>query len=246
MRVVHAHTGRAARARLETAGNLPGPAAEGQGEMASEYDPFLAPARARFESSNLELARGLFAEASSPYLSSPLPWAAWAVILPVTALATPLAAGRFDWAGVLLLWSFAILLGGAFELTAIRRTAAVPGTARETVSTPLASWAFGVQGNLSLVAISLSFLLLWVDQAWALPGLWLLLLGHSFVTLGGLSFPPLRQAGLIYQIGGVAALWPRGAPLLVLAVTTCAANLWMALALRRRQRTQPAPATPLP
>ena len=108
--------------------------------------------------------------------------------------------------------------------------------AAETVSTPLASWAFGIQGNLSLVSIALSFFLLWIDQAWALPGLWLLLLGHSFVTLGGLAFRPLRQAGLLYQIGGVAALWPRGAPLLVLAVTTCAANLWMALAVSRRPR----------
>jgi hypothetical protein len=197
--------------------------------MTSEYDPFLAPSRPRFESSNLELARRLFADASGPYLASPLPWMAWACILPATALLTPIAAGRSSWVGVLLLWSFAILIGGAFELGAIRRVAA------ETVSSPLASWAFGVQGNLSLVSIALSFFLLWIDQAWALPGLWLLLLGHSFVTLGGLAFPPLRQAGLLYQIGGVAALWPRGAPLVVLAVTACGANLWMALAVSRRR-----------
>ncbi len=110
------------------------------------------------------------------------------------------------------------------------------------VSTPLASWAFGVQGNLSLVCIALSFLLLWVGQAWALPGLWLLLLGHSLVTLGGLAFPPMRHAGLVYQIGGVAALWPGGEPMLVLAVTTGAANVWMALTLRaqvRRWGTRP-------
>ncbi len=54
----------------------------------SEYDPFLAPARPRFESSNLDLARGLFAEASRPYLVSPLPWLAWACILPAAAFLT--------------------------------------------------------------------------------------------------------------------------------------------------------------
>lgn len=198
--------------------------------MSSEYDPFLAPARRRFESSNLEAARALFADASRPYLASALPWASWAVILPATAIATEAIARAFDWIGVLLLWSLAILLGGAFELIAIRRRSV------ETVSTALASWAFGVQGNLSLVAIALSFFLLWVERAWALPGLWLLLLGHSFYTLGGLSLAALRQAGLIYQVGGVAALWPRGEPLMVLAVTTLLANAWMAFAIARRSR----------
>jgi hypothetical protein len=197
--------------------------------MPSEYDPFLAPGRPRFESSNLEAARGLFREASGPYLASPVPWLAWSIILPAAALATPAVARAFDWVGVLLSWSVAILLGGVFELTAIRRSN------HELVSTPLASWAFGVQGNLSLVTIALSFFLLWVESAWALPGLWLLLLGHSFVTLGGLSFPPLRTAGLIYQVGGVAALWPRGEPLAVLALTAIGANLWMAAAVWRRR-----------
>ena len=159
--------------------------------MTSEYDPFLAPARPRFESSNLDLARGLFAEASRPYLLSPLPWLAWACILPAAAFLTASSARRFGWVGVLLLWSFAILIGGAFELGAVRRATG------EMVSTPLASWAFGVQGNLSLVCIALSLLLLWVGQAWALPGLWLLLLGHSLVSLGGLAFPPMRHAGLM-------------------------------------------------
>ena len=197
--------------------------------MTSEYDPFLAPARTRFESSNLEHARALFRDASGPYLASPLPWVAWSAILPAAALATPPTGRAFDWVGVLLLWSVAILLGGVFELGAIRRSNL------ELVSTPLASWAFGLQGNLSLVTIALSFFLLWAGNAWALPGLWLLLLGHSFVTLGGLAFPPLRTAGLIYQVGGVAALWPHGEPLLVLAVTTASANLWMASAVWRRR-----------
>jgi hypothetical protein len=197
--------------------------------MPSEYDPFLAPARPQFESSNLEVARGLFRDASGPYLASPLPWLAWSIILPTAALLTPAVARAFDWVGVLLSWSIAILLGGVFELTAIRRSS------QEVVSTPLASWAFGVQGNLSLVTLALSFFLLWLESAWALPGLWLLLLGHSFVTLGGLAFQPLRTAGLISQVGGVAALWPRGEPLVVLAITAAGANLWMANAVRRRR-----------
>jgi hypothetical protein len=203
--------------------------------MTSEYDPFLAPARPRFESSNLDLARGLFAEASRPYLVSPLPWLAWAGILPAAALLTPTLLRRFEWIGVLLLWSFAILIGGGFELAALRRSAG------EMVSTALASWAFGVQANLSLVSIALSLLLLWIEAAWALPGLWLLLLGHSLVILGGLAFAPMRVAGLVYQIGGVAALWPRGEPLLVLAITTGAANLWMAAAVARQVRRVGAP-----
>jgi len=38
------------------------------------------------------------------------------------------------------------------------------------------------------VALALSALLVWQDLAWALPGLWLLLLGHSFYMLGGIAF----------------------------------------------------------
>ena len=105
------------------------------------------------------------------------------------------------------------------------------------VASPPVSCLGGVQGNLSMVAVCLSLFLVWLSAAWALPSLWLLVLGHSFVSLGGLSFAGLRQAGLLYQLGGVVALWPGGEPLLVLAVTTFVANLWMARAVRRRQRS---------
>jgi len=101
---------------------------------------------------------------------------------------------------------------------------------------PLATWALRTQGNLSLVAVGLSVLLVWQDLAWALPGVWLLLLGHSFYVLGGIAFRPFRAYGLLYQVGGVAALWPGGAPLPVFALTTAAANLWMSYAVWRERR----------
>jgi hypothetical protein len=101
---------------------------------------------------------------------------------------------------------------------------------------PLATWALRTQGNLSLVAVALSVLLVWQDLAWALPGVWLLLLGHSFYVLGGIAFQPFRAYGLLYQVGGVAALWPGGAPLPVFALTTAAANLWMSWAVWRERR----------
>jgi hypothetical protein len=68
------------------------------------------------------------------------------------------------------------------------------------------------------------------------PGLWLLLLGHSFYVLGGIAFRPFRAYGLLYQIGGVAALWPGSAPLPLFALTAAAGNLWMAYAVWRESR----------
>lgn len=102
-----------------------------------------------------------------------------------------------------------------------------------TRSTPLAAWVLRLQGNLSLVALALSVFLLWQDLAWALPGLWLLLLGHSFYMLGGLAFEPFRVCGILFQLGGVVALWPYGKPLLAFAVAAFAGNLWMAAGVWR-------------
>ena len=109
-----------------------------------------------------------------------------------------------------------ILLGGAVEILAIRRVR------RADRRSTLAAWVLRLQGNLSFVALVLSALLIWQDLAWALPGLWLLLLGHSFYMLGGLAFEPFRTCGLIYQLGGLAALWPGGSPLGVFAAATAA------------------------
>jgi hypothetical protein len=150
--------------------------------------------------------------------------------LPAAALATPAVFRLAGASGVLFVWSGTILLGGAVEILAIRRSG------REAAGGTLASWVLRLQGNLSLVALALSVLLIWQDLAWALPGLWLLLLGHSFYTLGGLAFEPFRVCGLIYQVGGLLALWPDGWPLAAFAATTAAGNLWMGIGVWREQR----------
>lgn len=195
--------------------------------MPSEYDP-LFPARRNLEArDDLEPVRELFQAAGRPFLRSPVSWFAWAVILPLAALCTPVAFRMGGPTWVLFTWSGAILLGGAVEIVGIRRSG--PGV----TGTPLASWALRVQGNLSLVALALSILCLWLDLPWVLPGIWLLLLGHSFYALGGLSFDAFRVCGILYQIGGLAALWPDGHPLLAFAVATALGNLWMGAAIWR-------------
>ena len=178
----------------------------------------------------MEPVRESFRAASRPFLQSPISWFAWSALLPGAALATPLALRFAGPSGVLFTWSGTILLGGAIEFLGIRGRSVPTGT--------LAAWVLRLQGNLSLVALALSVLLVWQDLAWALPGLWLLLLGHSFYMLGGLAFEPMRVCGLIYQIGGVAALWPAGYPLEVFAVATAAGNLWMGLAVWRERVTE--------
>jgi hypothetical protein len=144
---------------------------------------------------------------------------------------------RFGFSGVLFTWSAVILLGGTLEILAIRRCR------RESGTSTLASRVLRLQGNLSFVALALSVVLIWQDLAWVLPGLWLLLLGHSFYMLGGFAFEPFRVCGLIYQVGGVAALWPallgNNSPLTVFAVSTAVGNLWVALGVWRARRYSP-------
>ena len=197
--------------------------------MGSEYDPVVPEAPPGVADDDLERVQAHFRAASRPYLASPWSWLAWALVLPGAALATPPLFARFGAAGVLFLWSAAILVGGAIEVGGIFGRGA-------RGSTPLASWALRVQGNLSLVAVALSLLLLVRDLAWVLPGLWLLLLGHSLYLMGGLAFAPLRTCGVIYQLGGLAALWPRLGPLAVFALTTAIGNLYLAAAVWRDRR----------
>ena len=133
---------------------------------------------------------------------------------------------------MLFAWSAVILLGGAVEVAMIRRSG------RKEMGSTLAAWVLRLQGNLSFVALALSALLVWQDLAWALPGLWLLLLGHSFYMLGGLAFPPFRACGLLYQLGGLIALWPGGNPLLAFAAATAVGNLWMGIGVLRENRRE--------
>lgn len=195
----------------------------------SEYDPIgwrRRPSPADEEA--FERLRLRFQEAASPYLTYPWSWLTWAVLLPAAALATFRLGGELGFAGLLFLWSGTILVGGAVEAGVLLRTL------RST--SPIASWALRVQGNLSLVALLLSGLLVWRGEAWALPGVWLLLIGHSFFQLGGLSFPALRRYGVAYQLGGAAALALAAYALPIFAATTATANLGLAWAVWRRRR----------
>lgn len=204
----------------------------------TEYDPLFSSPRAGID--DLEPVRERFRAASRPFLQNPISWFAWSALLPGAALATPLAMRLAGPSGVLFTWSGVILLGGLIEFLGIRRSG------QKAPSGTLAAWVLRLQGNLSLVALALSVLLVWQDLAWALPGLWLLLLGHSFYMLGGLAFEPFRACGILYQIGGLAALWPDGYPLEVFAVTTAAGNLWMGLGVWRAQREEAGQAGPSP
>lgn len=197
--------------------------------MSSEYEPLFG-GRDGEEADDLDVVRERFARASRPFLRAPWTWLAWAAILPSAALATRTVAARWGPAGVLLLWSGAILAGGAVEAAAIARAG------RRAPRSPLSAWVLRIQGNTSLLAVLLSALLLWVDAAWALPGLWMLLLGHSFYLLGGLALPAFRGYGLLYQAAGAAALWPAGWGLELFAAAALAGNLWMAYAVWRERR----------
>jgi hypothetical protein len=204
--------------------------------MPSEYDPLFSGSRPGDD--DLEPVRERFRAAGRPFLRSPWSWLAWALLLPAVALLTPRVYSFAGPPGVLTAWSVTILLGGAVELAAILRS-----SRRGARGTPLASWVMRIQGNVSLVALTLSAVLLWQDMAWAVPGVWLLLLGHSFYVLGGIAFEPFRACGVFYQVGGVVALWPPwsdSAPLAAFAAATALGNLWVGISVWRSRRTESA------
>ncbi len=196
--------------------------------MSSEYDPIGGRNDDPLEEDGLERARELFEEASRPYLAQPWSWLAWGLILPATALATPSIYGAAGGLGVLLAWSIVVVVGGVIEASQIYRSLR-QGQRRST----LAGWVLRAQGNLSLVGLFLSIVLILEGMSWLLPGVWLLLLGHSLFGLGGLASRALRSAGLVYQLGGVLALWPHGYGLYLFAVATSIGNLWVAGAIWR-------------
>lgn len=198
--------------------------------MPSEYDPIRPDPGEGGQDKSLEVVRRHFETASGPYLARPWSWLAWSVILPTAALLTPRFLATWEWLGVLFLWSSAILLGGVIEAFQIMKGR------REEGTTALAAWVLRAQGNLSLVALLLSVVALWQGLAWTLPGLWLLLLGHSLYTLGGLASGGMRAAGRLYQIGGLLALLPHGQGLVCFAAATFLGNLWIALSIWRREK----------
>jgi hypothetical protein len=183
-----------------------------------------------FDSEGLA-ALAAFERASRQYLASPLPWIGWAGVLPGAALLTPAAYrhGGPGWA--VGLWTLAILLGGMVEGSVLLRAR----RARKPASV-LGGWAMSVQGNLSLVALSLSLALWFAGVPWLLPALWLLALGHSFFALGSLALRELRQAGMLYQLAGLLALFPQLPALWLFAGATFLGNLWVALGIWRRDR----------
>lgn len=197
--------------------------------VASEYDP-LIPERRREPDAAAErefaAIREHFATASRPFLSSPWTWLGWAVILPTAALLTPRFAARPG--SVLFLWSVAILAGGLVEFLALRRRQVFQER------TPIASWALNLQGNLSLVGLVLSVVIVLAGRPDLLPGLWCLVLGHSFFALGGLAFRPMRTAGLLFQLGGVASFLPGVPPLMAFAISSAVACAWLGWGVARR------------
>jgi hypothetical protein len=196
----------------------------------SEYDPLLLRGEDSL-SDDLERVQRRFSIARKPYLNSPIPWLIWAIVLPGAALGTELAMERFAEPGVLMLWSVAVLIGGLVEGGIIMRR-------RRAGTTPLAAWALRLQGNQSMIGLALSIFLIWQDLPQALPAVWLLLIGHSFFLLGGLAFPAMRQAGVIYEVGGLIALWPGPTSLVVFALATGLGNLRVAVALMREGRDE--------
>ena len=195
--------------------------------MPSEYDPLFT-GRGAAAGADLESVRETFERAAAPYLASPLPWLVWSVALPAAALATRRVLTAHGARGVLLLWSLTILAAGAVE-------AAVHARRRRRERSSLAGWAMRSQANLSAAAVVLSLALLFAGEGRLLPTLWLLLLGHSLYGLGGLVFRPLRTAGLLYQLGGLAALFLVARSDVVFAVTTALGNLWVAHAIWRER-----------
>lgn len=194
----------------------------------SEYDPIVPRRELSAERSDLEQVRALFEGSAERFLRSPWSWIVWAVIVGVTALVTRAIQDLVGPWVIVVVWSTAILVGGVAEAVLYAKSG------QELRPSELGRWVLRSQGNLSMVGIAVSVFLIWRGEAGALPGVWLLVLGHSFYSHAGLGFAAFRQAGAAYQLGGVIALTPWVDPLLALAASVAAGNLWLAAAIWRR------------
>lgn len=190
--------------------------------MRSEYEPLFS--RKEPAVDDLAAVREIFSGAAAPFTRSPWSWAAWALLLPTVALATPTILSRYGPLAVVVAWCSIIILGGVVETWILRRGAAAPRTT-------VAGWVLRSQANLSFIAVAISAVLIWYQQPALLPGVWLLVLGHSFLVLGGLAFRPFRRTGWIYQLAGLGALWPSQDGLLWFAAATALGNLSIALSV---------------
>jgi len=191
--------------------------------MGSEYDPVFA--RGSEAEDDLDTVRVIFARASAPFTRSPWSWWTWAALLPAVALATRPLLARYGPTGPILAWCSIIILGGIVEMSVVKSAAGAQ-------QTTLATWAVRSQANLSFVGVVISAALVWYGRAGALPGVWLLLLGHSFLLLGGLAYRPFRRAGWIYQLAGLGALLPGQDGLVWFAAATALGNLSIGLSVR--------------
>ena len=198
--------------------------------MSSEYDPVFRRGQSTAVG-DLDSVQETFARAAGPYLTSPLPWLVWGIALPAAALATRRVLEAGGARGVLLFWSLIILAAGAVEAAVHARR-----RRQRPRDSSLARWALRSQANLSVVAVILSLALVAVGQARLLATVWLLLLGHSLYSLGGLASPPLRRCGLIYQLGGLVSVWTLSSADLVFALATGLGNLSVAFSLWRDGR----------
>jgi hypothetical protein len=197
--------------------------------MSSEYDPAFSRHSAAAGEDDMDSIRAAFERAAGPYVASPLPWIVWGIALPAAALMTRRVLATGGARGVLLLWSLTILSAGAIEAAVYARR-----RDRRGGRSALARWALRSQGNLSLAGVVLSLALLLAGEGRLLPTVWLLLLGHSLYSLGGLASRPLKRCGLIYQLGGLAALLALSSSDLVFALATGLGNLSVALGIWRR------------
>ncbi len=187
-----------------------------------EYEPIFFTRKSKDSKEirdDLSIVQHLFKNAAQPFLSTPWGWLGWSIILPSSLLLTPVVNLKSGLRGIILLWSFSVLLGGIIEITAIRNS-------RYKNISNLSGWAYSIQGNLSLVGLALTSLLIFSSPR-IIPSLWLLIIGHSFYSLGSLADNILKYVGIYYQVMGIFTIFTH--PLYISAFAFFSANITLFL-----------------